>query len=100
MSVLQRLRRIPYPLLCVLLGLPLAWVPVFLHGPIPEKFNVLYIRGPIAVWGYYAARMLIGFFVGITLWPRRWYVRGPMCGFLALLPLTVIALATPGCGVP
>ena len=90
--------RLPYPLVCTLLGLVLGWVPRFLHGPIPEKFNVLYIRGVIAVWAFYSARLLIGFMLGITRWPERWYLRGPLVGFLMLLPVTFVALATPGCG--
>jgi hypothetical protein len=89
---------IPYPLLCVLLGLVFGWLPWLFHGPIAEKFNLLYINGSIAVWGFYAARLSIGFFVGITRWPTRWYLRGPLCGFLLMLPVGLIALATPGCG--
>jgi hypothetical protein len=91
---------VPYALVCVLVGLVLAWVPAFLHGPIPYKYNVLGIRGGVAVWGWYVARMLIGLLVGITVWPARWYVRGPLCGLLALVPLSVVSLATPGCGPP
>ena len=87
-----------YRLVCVLAGLVLAWVPRFFHGPIPYKFNILGIRGDVAVWGWYTARLLIGLLVGITSWPPRWYVRGPLCGFLALLPVGFVALATPGCG--
>jgi hypothetical protein len=89
---------IPYPLLCTLLGLVLGWVPIFLHGPIAEKFNVLYIRGAIAVWAWYYARMAIGFYVGITRWPERWWLRGPLCGFLSIFPLGLISVATPNCG--
>ena len=59
---------------------------MFLHGPIPEKFNLFYLRGAVAVWSWYTARLLIGFMVGITCWPRRWYLRGPLCGFLMMLP--------------
>jgi hypothetical protein len=92
--------RIPYALLCTCLGLVLGWVPRLVHGPIPQKFNVLYIRGAVAVWAFYSARMLIGFLVGITRWPSPWYLRGPLCGFLALFPLTLISLAMPGCGWP
>jgi len=88
----------PYPLLCTLLGLVLGWLPFFLHGPIAYKFDILYIRGAIAVWGFYSARLLIGLLVGITSSPRPWYLRGPLCGFLMLLPVGIIALATPGCG--
>ncbi len=91
---------LPYPLVCTLLGVVLGWLPMLVHGPIPQKFNVLYIRGAIAVWGFYSARLLIGFLVGITRWPPWWYVRGPLCGFLTLLPLTFISLAMPGCGWP
>jgi len=88
---------LPYPLVCTVLGLVLGWVPMFLHGPIPEKFDVLYMRGAIAVWAFYSARLLIGPLVGITSTPRLWYVRGPMCGFLMLLPVGLVALANPGC---
>ena len=91
-------QRLPYPLVCTLLGLVLGWLPFWLHGPAPEKFDVLYIQGSIAVWAYYGARMSIGMWVGITAWPERWYLRGPLCGLLVMAPLTVIALATPGCG--
>lgn len=92
--------RLPYPVLCALLGLALAWIPMFLHGPIAEKFDLLYIRGAIAVWGWYSARLLIGLLVGVTLWPERWWLRGPLCGLLAMFPLGLVSLATPGCGAP
>lgn len=87
-----------YVLVCTVLGFALGWLPRLVHGPIPYKFNVLGIRGDLAVWAWYAARLLIGFVVGITAWPRPWWVRGPLCGFLMLLPVSVVALATPGCG--
>ena len=90
--------RVPYPLLCALLGLALGWLPVLLHGPIPEKFNILYIRGSIAVWAFYSARLSIGLWVGISVWPARWWLRGPLVGLLAMLPLGLLALATPRCG--
>ncbi len=90
--------RSSYALFCALLGLVLGWFPILVHGPIPEKFNILYIRGAVAVWGWYSARLLIGFLVGITRWPPRWYLRGPLCGFLMLFPLGLVSLATPGCG--
>ena len=93
-------QRAPYALICTLIGLALGWLPMLVHGPIPEKYNVLYIRGAIAVWGWYTARLLIGAAVGITAWPQRWYVRGPLIGFLMLLPLSLVSLATPGCGGP
>ena len=87
-----------YRLLCTTLGLVLGWGPYLLHGPIPDKFNVLYIDGSIAVWGFYTARMLSGFFIGATTWPAPWFVRGPLLGFLCMWPLSLISLATPGCG--
>lgn len=90
--------RLPYPLLCTVLGLVLGWAPALVHGPIAPKFDVLYIRGAIAVWAFYTARLLIGFFVGVTRWPARWYLRGPMCGFLLLLSPSLVVAATPGCG--
>ena len=90
----------PSALVCTLLGLAVGWVPAFLHGPIPYKYNVLGIRGDVAVWGWYVARLSIGFVIGITRWPRPWYVRGPLCGFLMLFPLGIVSLATPGCGGP
>ncbi len=92
------LTRIPYPLLCALIGVALSWLPWLIHGPHPAKFSVLYLDGPIAVWGFYSARMLIGAFVGLTSWPERWFLRGPLIGFLVMLPVTFIALATPRCG--
>jgi hypothetical protein len=93
-------RRLPYAPLCAGLGALLGWFPVVfhLHGPIAEKFNILYIRGAVAVWGWYSARMLIGLLVGITTWPERWWLRGPLCGLLMMFPLGMVSLATPGCG--
>jgi hypothetical protein len=90
----------PYTLLCALLGLVLGQIPRFLHGPIPEKYDVLYIKGAIAVWAWYVARSLIGFLVGITVWPPQWWLRGPLCGVLLVGPLCFMSLATPGCGAP
>ncbi|MEX2206411.1 MAG: hypothetical protein WEF50_09320 [Myxococcota bacterium] len=89
-----------YTAVCAALGLVAGWIPFFLHGPIPEKFDVLYIDGSIAIWGYYVARCSIGLWVGISARPRRWYLRGPLCGFLAVLPLTLVSLAMPACGFP
>ncbi|HEV7735467.1 MAG TPA: hypothetical protein VGR62_25055 [Candidatus Binatia bacterium] len=90
--------RLPYPMICVLVGIGVGWLPVLVHGPIPYKFNVLGIRGDIAVWAWYLMRLLIGLVVGISVWPRAWYVRGPLCGFLLMFPLSLVNLATPGCG--
>lgn len=89
---------LPYPLLCALIGFALGWIPMFLHGPIPEKFNLYYLRGPIAVWSWYTARLLVGVLVGITWWPRRWYLRGPLCGALMMLCPGIMSLAVPTCG--
>ena len=71
--------RLGYRGVCTLLGLIAGWVPMLFHGPIPQKFDVLYIEGAVTVWGFYLARLLIGFFVGNTSWPAPWYVRGPLC---------------------
>jgi hypothetical protein len=92
--------RLPYLLLCTLLGLVLGQIPRFFHGPIPAKYDVLYIKGAVAVWGWYVARSLIGFLVGITSWPPQWWIRGPLCGVLLVGPLCFVSLATPGCGPP
>lgn len=88
----------PYPVVCAVLGLLLGWLPRFVHGPIPAKFTLLQIDGSIAVWGFYAARLSIGAAVGLTVWPRAWWLRGPLCGAALMLPVGLIALATPGCG--
>lgn len=89
---------VPYPLVCALLGLVLGAVPAFVHGPIPQKYDVLYIQGSVAVWGWYVARSLIGVLVGVTTWPAPWWLRGPLCGLVMLVPLSFVSLATPGCG--
>ena len=89
-----------YAVVCTLIGVVVGWLPVFIHGPIPAKFNVLYIRGSTAVWAFYSARLLIGFLVGITRWPSAWYLRGPLCGIVMMFPLTLVSLAMPGCGWP
>jgi hypothetical protein len=90
-------RRLPYLLVCTLLGAGLGWLPILVHGPAPEKFDLLYIRGAIAVWGFYLARCSIGFWIGVTTLPERWWLRGPLVGFLVMLPLGIVLLATPGC---
>ena len=92
------LERLGYRGVCTVLGLIAGWVPMFLHGPIPQKFDVLYIRGSVTVWGFYLARLTIGFFVGNTSWPAAWWIRGPLCGFLVMLPAGIILLGVPGCG--
>ena len=68
----------PYPVLCLLLGLVIGWIPYFLHGPIPEKFDLLYLKGAVGVWCWYMARLLIG--------------------FLMMLPPGLMSLAIPTCG--
>lgn len=89
-----------YLAVSVLAGLALSWVPTLVHGPIPAKFDVLYIRGETMVWAWYLARMLIGFVVGATIWPTSWWLRGPLFGALTMLPLGITSVATPGCGWP
>src|SRR5215468_2781024 len=76
----------PYALVCTVLGLGLAWTPMLFHGPIPAKFDVFGLRGALAVWAFYTARLLIGFWIGITRWPVQWWLRGPLCGFATMLP--------------
>ena len=87
-----------YPLACIVAGLIVGWTPMLFHGPIPEKWDYYYINGSILVWAYYAARLTIGFWVGVTTVPGRWYLRGPLCGALAMFPLGFVALANPLCG--
>jgi len=89
-----------YILICTLIGAAAGWLPRFFHGPIPYKFDILGIQGSILVWAFYLERMLIGFLVGITVWPRLWYVRAPLCGLIAMVPLGFVVRATPGCGPP
>lgn len=91
---------VPYALVCALVGLVVGAVPAVVHGPIPQKFDVLYIQGSVAVWGWYVARALVGLLVGITTWPAPWWLRGPLCGAIMLVPLSFVSLATPGCGPP
>jgi hypothetical protein len=93
-----RIRGVPYALFCTILGVALAWIPTFLHGPIPYKYDILGIRGHVAVWAWYTARLLIGFVVGITDWPSWWFLRGLLCGLVMMLPVSIVSLATPGCG--
>ena len=38
-SMREQAARVPYPLLCMLLGLAVGWTPVLFHGPIPAKFD-------------------------------------------------------------
>jgi hypothetical protein len=91
---------LPYPLVCALLGVVLGAIPSFVHGPIHQKFDVLYLNGSIIVWAWYTARSLIGYLVGVTRWPRQWWLRGPLCGAIMIVPLCFVSLGTPGCGPP
>ena len=68
------------------------------HGPIPEKWTYFNVDGSVLVQGYYFARLSIGVWVGLTSVPSRWYLRGPLCGALSMLPLGFVALANPLCG--
>jgi hypothetical protein len=52
------------------------------------------------VWTWYLSRLLIGFWVGISVWPQPWFVRGPLLGALVMFPPGFVSLATPGCGPP
>jgi hypothetical protein len=99
-ATVARRNRTRYIVLCTLLGLTAGWLPRFFHGPIPYKFDIFGINGGIVVWAFYLERMLTGFLVAITGWPRPWYVRGPLCGLLAMVPVCFVVLATPGCGPP
>lgn len=94
------LRELPYPIVCLLCGIVLGWLPWLFHGPIAEKFDAFFIDGSVAVWAWYTARMMIGAWVGLVTWPQRWWLRGPMCGLLAMLPVTIVSLAVPTCGLP
>ncbi|MBI5504582.1 MAG: hypothetical protein HY899_07255 [Deltaproteobacteria bacterium] len=93
-------RRLSYTLACTLLGLALGCVPAFLHGPTHEKWDYFHLDGTKIVAGWYFARMSIGLLVGITTVPAAWWLRGPLCGVLAMLPLGVVALGNPLCGPP
>ncbi len=94
------LARWPFLLVCAALGLALGWIPGLLHGPIPHKFDILFIEGDVAIWAWYVARSSIGFWIGMTVWPQRWWLRGPLVGAAVLLPLTLVSLGMPGCGAP
>ena len=92
------MKALPYPLLCAVVGLLFGWLPSWVHGPIPGKYTLFHLDGPIVVWGFYVARLTIGAAVGLTVWPRAWFLRGPLCGAVGMLPVGLVALATPGCG--
>lgn len=94
----RRLPRAYYPLVCTLAGLGYGWLPWLLHGPIAAKLTMVRLNGPLAVWTYYASRLLIGFMVGCGVRPTAWWLRGPLYGALLMLPPGMLALATPGCG--
>jgi hypothetical protein len=85
---------------CVALGAVLGWLPALVVGPVAEKWSVHGVDGAVLVWGYYVARMSIGLWVGISSVPGAWYLRGPLCGALAMLPLGFVGLSNPLCGPP
>lgn len=91
---------LPYVAVCTLLGLVLGWLPALAHGPVAEKWSMYGVQGGVLVWGYYVARLSIGLWVGITAVPPAWYLRGPLCGALAMIPLGFVGLSNPMCGVP
>jgi hypothetical protein len=97
-STMERTSSGFYIVACMAAGLVLGWAPYFIHGPIPEKFDPHFIRGSMAVWAYYLPRLSIGFWVGVAVWPRRWFVRGPLVGALLLVPPGFLSLAVPECG--
>lgn len=92
--------RLRYTAVCIALGLALGWLPAIVHGPIPEKWDVQSVRGSVLVWGYHVARLSIGMWVGITSVPSAWYLRGPLCGAMAMIPLGFVGLSNPLCGAP
>jgi hypothetical protein len=87
-----------YLVVCTALGLLIGWTPMLFHGPIHQKFDIFYLNGAVMVWGWYLARLSIGFSVGLTALPPQWYLRGPLCGALAMIPLGFVSLGVPGCG--
>jgi hypothetical protein len=89
-----------YTAICTALGLAIGWLPGLAHGPIAEKWDVHGVTGSLVVAGYYAARLSIGLWVGITSVPAAWYLRGPFCGALAMLPLGLVGLSNSLCGPP
>ena len=68
---------LPYPVVCVLLGLLLGWTPRLVHGPIAEKFNVHYIHGAVAVWAFYTARLLVAGLARAITGRNHLHDRGP-----------------------
>lgn len=91
---------LPYTVVCALIGAVLGWLPMFVHGPIAEKWSYFYLDGTIMVWGWVVARLSIGLLVGMTSVPRAWWLRGPICGALVMLPLGIVSLGNPMCGDP
>ena len=64
---------------------------------IRKPVTVLMITMIVVIFGI-VSLTTIGLLVGITRYPSAWFVRGPLCGLLMMAPVTVISLATPGCG--
>lgn len=90
--------RLGYVPICTLLGIFFACLPPLVHGPIPEKFDQFFIAGSFAVWAWYLSRAAIGLLVGITIRPRRFWLRGLLVGAGAMFPLGFVSLAVPTCG--
>jgi hypothetical protein len=82
------------------IGLLLGWLPALVHGPVAEKWNVHGVHGGTLVAGYFVARLSIGFWSGAVVVPRAWFLRGPICGALAMLPLGFVGLSNDLCGGP
>lgn len=91
---------VSYTAVCIALGLALGWLPALVHGPVAEKWSIYGVEGAMVVWAYRLARLSIGLWVGITSVPQPWYLRGPLCGALAMVPLGFVGLSNPMCGAP
>ena len=89
-----------YLAVCTALGLALGWLPGLVHGPVAAKWDVHAVDGTWVVGGYLAARLSIGLWVGISSTPSSWYLRGPLCGALAMVPVGLVAVSNPLCGSP
>lgn len=85
---------------CILLGLALGWLPALVHGPVHEKWDFYGLSGRTLVAAWPLARISIGLLVGITAVPEAWWLRGMLCGVVAMLPLGIVALGNPLCGPP
>lgn len=93
---------IRYRVVCIATGALGASAAGWILGPRPELFLAHDIAGEITVWAYHASRLAVGVWVAISVWPRPWLVRGPLCGALAMVPVAWISQALPerGLGLP